>query len=83
MPAGVNPATLPDAQAVGARLLGGYCTQCHGLPHPALHAGSEWPAVAGRMYQRMLQSGGRVYAPGEAEFGAILAYLQEHARDTH
>jgi len=80
MPSGVSAGTLPDGQQPGARLLGDYCTQCHGLPHPSMHAESEWPAVAGRMYQRMQRFQGRVSAPSEAEFVAIVAYLQEHAR---
>lgn len=81
MPVGTNPAALPDAGDAGARLLAGYCTQCHGLPHPEMHLQREWPEVAGRMYRHMQQFEGRVSAPSEAEWGAILAYLQEHARD--
>lgn len=79
-PTGSGPGALPDADQPGARLLTGYCTQCHGLPHPGLHAEGEWPAVAGRMYQRMQQFQGRVDAPSPEEFGEILAYLTEHAR---
>lgn len=80
MPAGVSAGALPDGQQLGAKLMGDYCTQCHGLPHPSMHAESEWPAVAGRMYQRMQRFRGRVSAPSESEFVAIVAYLQEHAR---
>lgn len=81
MPGGTNPAALPDAGVEGARLMAGYCTQCHGLPHPEMHLEHEWPMVAGRMYQHMREIPGRVSAPSEAEWVAILAYLQGHARD--
>jgi cytochrome c5 len=81
MPQGMDPSALPDAQLPGARLVGGYCTQCHGLPNPALHSAQEWPVVAERMYSRMqlMSSSGRVQAPDAREFEAIVDYLQTHA----
>jgi cytochrome c5 len=81
LPQAMNQAALPDAQLPGARLLGSYCTQCHGLPNPALHSAEEWPAVAERMYGRMqlLSPAGRVRKPDAREFEAIVDYLQTHA----
>jgi len=60
----------------GPRLLGAYCTQCHGLPDPAQHTPQEWEAVAKRMYRRMVSLAPRVQAPSHGELGIIVAYLQ-------
>lgn len=83
MPRGGDPASLPQAHSDGAKLVGGYCTQCHGLPSPSLHSSEEWPQVAARMYSRMqrLALAGRVQAPSYREFSEIVGYLQTHAYD--
>ncbi|MCI0437061.1 MAG: hypothetical protein L0271_25985 [Gemmatimonadetes bacterium] len=52
-PDGVDPATLPDASSAGAIELQRFCTTCHALPSPAMHAPSDWPAVLRRMWLRM------------------------------
>ncbi len=83
MPRGGSPAMLPQPQSHGAQLVGAYCTQCHGVPSPGLHAPQEWEGVASRMYRRMLSFAPRVHAPSEDEFAAIVAYLQEHSDGFH
>lgn len=83
MPRGTDPAQLPNPQAPGARLLNQYCTQCHGLPTPALHSAAGWPPVVERMNARMqwMSRNSRmpIKAPNAAEFKSIVEYLQRHA----
>ncbi len=86
VPSGVSPENLPDPRSRGAALLASYCTQCHALPSPRMHAAAEWPAVAARMTERMRMMArmggmmmGAVRAPGPQEESALLQYLQEHA----
>ncbi len=83
MPRGVDPAQLPEPQSAGARLVNQYCTQCHGLPTPALHSAPGWAPVVGRMYARMQwmrqNSGMGIAAPTPEELKAILAYMLTHA----
>lgn len=83
MPRGVDPMQLPEPQSAGARLVNQYCTQCHGLPTPALHSAPGWPPVVGRMNARMQwmrqNSGMAIAAPTPEELKAILAYMQTHA----
>lgn len=85
LPYGTDPALLPEPRSTGARLLQGFCTQCHNLPDPRLHTASEWPQVLVRMNMRMQMMGGMMHgmmgvvAPIEAELDTLLAYLQQHA----
>lgn len=83
MPRGVDPAQLPEPQSAGARLVNQYCTQCHGLPTPALHSAPGWSPVVGRMNARMQwmkqNSDMGIAAPTPEELKAILAYMQTHA----
>lgn len=81
MPRGGSVAALPQPDSHGARLVGAYCTQCHGAPSPVLHYSEEWRTVAQRMYGHMQRFSARVYAPSDDEFAAIVAYLQSHAAD--
>jgi cytochrome c5 len=43
LPPGMDPALLPEPKSEGARLLTGYCNQCHNLPGPGMHIAAEWP----------------------------------------
>lgn len=83
MPRGVDPAQLPEPQSTGARLVNQYCTQCHGLPTPALHSPSGWGPVIGRMNARMQwmrqNSSMGIAAPTSEELQVILGYMQAHA----
>ncbi|MDX1251121.1 MAG: c-type cytochrome [Gammaproteobacteria bacterium] len=83
MPRGVDPMQLPEPQSAGARLVNQYCTQCHGLPAPALHSAPGWSPVVGRMNARMqwMRQNSRmgIAAPTPEELKAILAYMQTHA----
>ena len=83
LPPGIDPKLLPDPGSPGARLLEQYCTQCHDLPGPGMHTAAEWPAVVNRMNGReQMMSRGMmgVRAPGAAELGILMTYLQAHAQ---
>lgn len=87
MPAGINPAQLPEPKSEGARLLGQYCSQCHGVPGPGLHTAAEWPDTIARMNRRMqMMSGGgmmmRIEAPDNNELKILTAYLEKNAQRT-
>jgi len=87
MPQGINPDQLPDPDSEGARLLGQYCSQCHGVPGPGMHTASEWPTVVARMNRRMqMMSGGgmmmRIEAPDDNELDILSAYLEKNAQRT-
>ena len=51
-PAHFRPASLPERGSRGSALLEAYCTQCHGLPAPQMHAAAEWPVLVRRMVMR-------------------------------
>lgn len=87
MPAGINPGQLPEPKSEGARLLGQYCSQCHGVPGPGLHTAAEWPDTIARMNRRMqMMSGGgmmmRIEAPDNNELKILTAYLEKNAQRT-
>ncbi|HKK07352.1 MAG TPA: hypothetical protein VKA44_00555 [Gemmatimonadota bacterium] len=76
-PSGFTPADLPEPGGTGAGLLQAYCTQCHGLPTPQMHAAAEWPILLRRMLLRMELLQSRVEGPllsrvgGESLRGAL------------
>jgi len=84
MPPGINPNQLPEPKSEGARLLGQYCSQCHGVPGPGLHTPNEWPNGMNRRMQMM--SGGRmmmrIEAPNDNELKILMAYLEKNAQQT-
>ncbi|HEB86869.1 MAG TPA: hypothetical protein ENI68_07640 [Gammaproteobacteria bacterium] len=87
MPQGINPGQLPDPGSEGAKLLGQYCSQCHGVPGPGMHTASEWPTVVARMNRRMqMMSGGRmmmrIEAPDDNELDILRAYLEKNGQRT-
>lgn len=43
---------LPEPDSRAAALMEAYCTQCHGLPTPRMHAADEWPVLLRRMLAR-------------------------------
>jgi len=81
---------LPQPKSRGARLVIGYCVQCHNLPNPAMHHAAKWPTIVERMVLRMEGKGNLgtlmaemmagVKAPSEAETKEIVAYLRRHAQ---
>ena len=84
MPRGLDPAQLPEPGAAGAKLVGQYCTQCHGLPSPMQHSSAGWPATVARMNVRMQwmsrnNSPMNIAAPSEKELRALTTYLEKHA----
>ncbi len=83
-------AQLPEPATRGAKLVLGYCVQCHNLPNPAMHHSSKWPGVVERMVLRMEGKGNLgvlmsemmagVKAPSAEETREIVGYLQRHAQ---
>jgi hypothetical protein len=83
-------AQLPEHDSAGARLVVGYCVQCHNLPNPAMHHAAKWPPIVERMVKRMQGRGNLggvmtqmmagVKAPSFEETTAIVAYLRRHAQ---
>jgi cytochrome c5 len=80
-PPGVTAADLPDPNSRGAGLTNQYCGQCHNIPSPQMHAATDWPGIARRMWLRMelLPSTLGVKVPTAAERFAILDYLNTNA----
>ena len=52
-PSGISPTDLPDPGSPGANLIATYCAQCHNLPSPGMHSGTDWPSVVRRMWLRI------------------------------
>ncbi len=52
-PQPVDPASIPEPKSLGAQILKGQCTQCHGLVSPGQHAAQDWPMIVDRMDRRM------------------------------
>ena len=80
-PPGLTAADLPDPQSEGAQAMGQFCTACHNLPAPTIHAATDWPGVLRRMWLRMelLPAGLVVPVPSEQQRQAILNYALAHA----
>ena len=80
-----EPAVLPNADSRGAKLMGRYCAQCHGLPDPGAYSADEWPRVMERMSLRMQALGSRrchvlqLAVPTDQEKGELLGYLRQSA----
>ncbi|MCK5411882.1 MAG: hypothetical protein KAJ67_07295 [Gemmatimonadetes bacterium] len=51
-PSNFEAESLPDAGSRGAGLIEAYCTRCHWLPTPQMHAAREWPLLLRRMQMR-------------------------------
>lgn len=85
LPPGITPEDLPAPGSPGSKLLVRYCSQCHGVPSPAMHSAEEWPRIADRMFHRMSMMSGmmgmmmNVESPTSEERQMIVAYLKTHA----
>jgi mono/diheme cytochrome c family protein len=87
LPPGISPEDLPEPESRGAKLTAKYCSSCHALPSPQMHAAADWPSVAERMFRRMEMMSGMmnrmsVEGPTEKQQGVIVEYLQAHALKT-
>jgi cytochrome c5 len=73
--------SLPDRQSRGAQLVVAYCSQCHAVPSPAMHAAQDWPGIARRMWVRIDMMHGElgVAVPGDGDRTQLLAYLNANA----
>jgi len=90
LPPTFDAAQLPEPGSPGARLVVGYCVQCHNLANPAMHNAARWPGVVNRMVKRMQGRGNLggvmsemmagVKAPTAEETQAIVVYLRKHAQ---
>lgn len=83
LPPGVEPADLPEPASEGARLLTRYCSQCHAVPSPRMHAAEDWPYVVDRMTRRMRMMRGHpmmsIDHPSSQELEVLTEYLTAHA----
>ncbi len=75
----IAPGKLSLPESPEARTFQNVCSQCHGLPDPALHTAAEWPAVVERMRGNMRTMGKRVITEEEKE--DIVSYLTRNARE--
>jgi hypothetical protein len=90
LPPTFEPRQLPAPESRGARLVAGYCVQCHNLPNPAMHQAAKWPGIFERMVLRMKGRGNMgelmrdmmagVSAPSVEEAEILLAYLQQYGQ---
>jgi cytochrome c5 len=80
-PEGLTAESLPEPASRGAQLMVAYCTQCHALPTPAMHAAQDWPGVMRRMWVRIDMMHGElgVAAPSAGDRVALLTYTLAHA----
>src|ERR671919_3254875 len=53
LPPTFEAAQLPERDSRGAKLVLGYCVQCHNLANPAMHHAEKWPGIVRRMVLRM------------------------------
>ena len=75
---------LPDPKGTGARALVHYCSTCHNLPSPGMHAAADWKPLMERMRVRMAQAAryGRLrneVIPGDRDVAVIETYLKKNA----
>lgn len=75
----IVPGKLSSPESPEARTFQNVCSQCHGLPDPALHTAAEWPTVVERMRTNMRSMGKRVITEEEKE--GIVSYLTRNARE--
>ena len=90
LPPTYDPSRLPERASPGAKLVLGYCVQCHNVPNPAMHHAGKWPGIVERMVVRMEGRGNMgalmsemmagVKAPSAEETKTLVAYLQRHAQ---
>ncbi|MBE9515480.1 MAG: hypothetical protein IME93_00735 [Proteobacteria bacterium] len=85
MPPGMPTKYIPDADSAGARLVQGYCAQCHNLPGPGRYTAEQWPDELDKMHTLMDVSSrfggllGNIKTPSAKERGLISDYLRQHA----
>ena len=80
-PPGIAAGDLPEPTSRGASLLTTYCNQCHNLPAPTMHSGTDWPRVLRRMWLRMerLPDSFRINTADEGSRTLLLNYLTTNA----
>lgn len=86
----IDPASLPEPDSQGAKILQGKCTQCHGLVTPQRHGKEDWQQIVDRMDRRMQMMRrhgmGRRWSAiqplDSGEKSSLLAYLEKNALKT-
>ena len=82
IPGGLTADQLPDAKSKGAQLFASYCSKCHSLPSPRMHASSDWPMRFEKMMDHSVMIAGAApdnkMMPGASEKAEIVAYLQKN-----
>ena len=73
----ISPDKLAGMDTADGQAFQKICTQCHALPDPAQHSGSEWPAVIERMRVNMSSMGKQL--PDQTTTDLILNFLQTHS----
>jgi len=85
MPPELDSAAFPQPDSDGARLVIGFCSQCHFAPAPGQHTAGQWADVLERMALLMdvtARFGDRprpILSPDPTERATLLAYLQGQA----
>jgi cytochrome c5 len=81
LPIGTAADELPGQGSEGVQVYTQYCGECHGLPSPAAHSATDWPAVLRRMWMRAegLEASYALPVPDSRERVLILQYVLEHA----
>jgi cytochrome c5 len=81
IPGGLAANRLPDSQSSGAKLFAQYCSKCHNLPSPRMHAATDWPARFEKMMDHVNLLAGAapgIKMPADGEKKEIVAYLQKN-----
>jgi mono/diheme cytochrome c family protein len=81
IPGGLTADTLPDARSTGARLYAAYCSQCHNLPSPRMHAKTDWPKHFEKMLDHVKLLAGvdsDIKMPAGNDKQEIISYLQSN-----
>ncbi len=80
----IRPADLPEPAGPGAQAHLRYCSTCHNLPAPAMHAAADWKPIIERMRDRMAQAAryGQLRndrIPGDRDASLLEEYLTKNA----
>lgn len=81
IPGGLTADTLPDARNTGARLYAAYCSQCHSLPSPRMHAKTDWPKHFEKMMDHvklLAVTAPDIRMPADRDKQEIVSYLQSN-----
>lgn len=77
----ISHGSLPDRKAPGAVALVRYCTACHNLALPAMHAADDWGPILDRMHARIKEAvkRGRL-SPQQLPSGPAVAQISDYLK---